>query len=65
MEQRRVDGVDEREAVDTVMPAVGLDEKGPFSELGGACKERGLECEEGWEGVVLREFEGCVFVYKS
>ena len=34
MEEGRVDGVDEGEPVYAVMPTVGLDQGGPFAELG-------------------------------
>ena len=33
------------------MPAVALDQAGPFPELGEAGLQVGLEGEEGWEGV--------------
>ena len=58
MEKGTVDCVDEGETVEVVMAAVGLDQEGPFLELGVAGEERGLEGEEGGVGVVGWEGEG-------
>lgn len=49
MEEGGVDGIDEREAVDAMIAAVGEDEGGPFAELGLPGQERGLKGVEGWE----------------
>lgn len=57
MEKGGIDGVDEGEAVDAVEAAVGLDEGGPFAELGTAGQERGLQAVEGRVGVLAREVE--------
>lgn len=43
--------------VEAVMAAVGLDQEGPFLELGVAGEERGLEGEERGVGVVWWEGE--------
>lgn len=59
MEERGVGGIDEREAVDAMMAAVGEDEGGPFAELGLSGEQRWLEGVEGREGVVSREGEAC------
>lgn len=40
------------------MPTPGLDQGGPFLELGGACRAVGLGGEEGREGVGEGELEG-------
>ena len=45
------------------MSAVGLDEEGPFPELGGAREESRLQREEGREGVELGELEGDISGY--
>ena len=41
-----------------MVPTPGLDQGGPFLELGGACRAVGLGGEEGWEGVGEGELEG-------
>lgn len=41
-----------------LVPAVALDEAGPFAELGGARAEVGLEREEGGVGVDFWKIEG-------
>ena len=58
MEEGRVGGVEEREAVQPVVTAVGQDQGGPFAELGLACQEGGLQGVEGGEGVGSWEGEG-------
>ena len=58
MEERRLNCVDEREPVEPVVSAVGLDQGRPFLELGVTRRGVGLEGEEGWERVGGRELEG-------
>lgn len=57
MEERSGERVDDGEAEDTVVSAVGLDVRGPGGQLGGARGGYGLEGEEGGEGVDGRELE--------
>lgn len=64
MEERGIDCVDEREAVNAVMTAPRLDQRRPFLELGGARGGVRLRGEEGWEGVGLWEGKGgCCCLY--
>jgi len=56
VEKGTVDCIDEGETVEAVVAAVGLDQEGPFLELGVAGEERGLEGEEG--GVCVVGWEG-------
>jgi hypothetical protein len=58
VEERRVYGVDERQAEESLVSAVGLDEERPGMELAGASGEVWLEGKEGWVGVVRWEGEG-------
>lgn len=57
MEQRRLDGVDQREFPDPVVSAPGLDQGRPLLELGVTRGGVGLGREEGREGVGGGEFE--------
>lgn len=57
MEERRLDGIDERESVDPVVSAIRLDQGRPFLQLGVTRGRVGLEREEGREGIDGRELE--------
>lgn len=59
MEERGLNGIHERKTVGTMMATPGLDQRGPFLELGDARGVVGLECEEGREGVGRGEDKGC------
>jgi hypothetical protein len=58
VEERAVDCFDQREAVDAVVAAPGLDQRGPFLELREAGCVVWLGGEEGGEGVGWGELEG-------
>lgn len=57
-EQLRVHGVDDRELEESVVPAVGQDQRRPLPALRVVRAAVGLEREEGWEVVFAREGEG-------
>lgn len=59
MEERALDRFNQREAVDAMMATPGLDERGPFLELGEAGCAVGLAGKERGEGVGWWELEGC------
>ena len=59
MKQGRVKRINEGQFEESVVAAIGLDQRRPAPELGGSCKGVWLKSIEGWKRVYLGEDKVC------